>query len=280
MGGHDPGPIALAGPGEPHDGEEAKTKPDARRAVGRVRPNSSASGDKPFLPARPPIELGSPSSPAATRPRCRAPGDRAGRVSEAVNSIDRSLMSGASELPDCGRAAENCAHVPIVADPSSSPRQLARIAQLIRGATHGKTSSHHHRSGQGRRRQDHGLPHAARLLQRPSGADARLRHRSAARHAQALLSGHHRGGGHDADPGSDEDVRHAQLRGRGGHADRRARRPDVADAQGAARHRLHRGRQEGADHLRGVPHSRADHRLARRDRRDRRPIWTTPSTSW
>ena len=44
------------------------------------------------------------------------------------------------------------------------------------------------RRGQGRRRQDDGLPHAARLFHRPSRADARLRHRSAQRHAEALPS--------------------------------------------------------------------------------------------
>ena len=54
------------------------------------------------------------------------------------------------------------------------------------------------------------------------------------------------------------------------HADRRARRPDVADAAGVARHRLHRGGEEGPDHVRGVPHPRPLDRLARRDRRDRR----------
>ena len=97
----------------------------------------------------------------------------------------------------------------------------------------------------------------ARLLHGPSGSDPRLRYRSAEGHAEALPSGPHRYRRHDQGAGPDEDFRHAQLGGSGGHVDRRARRLDVADPAGAARHRLHRGGQEGPDHLRGVPHPRA-----------------------
>jgi heat shock protein HtpX len=59
-GGHDPGPLALPSPGEPHEPgpwEEA-SETDAERP-------------KPFLPERPPLELGSPARPDPTPP---APG--------------------------------------------------------------------------------------------------------------------------------------------------------------------------------------------------------------
>ena len=120
----------------------------------------------------------------------------------------------------------------------------------------------------------------ARLLHRPSGSDPRLRHRSAEGHAEALPSGPDRCRRHDQGAGPDEDLRHAQLGGSDRHADRRARRPDVADAAGAARYRLHRGGQEGTDHLRGVPHPRA--RPSPRSTRSRTPppISATRATSW
>jgi heat shock protein HtpX len=55
-GGHDPGPIALPAPGTaPVDGEDQAA--EGADAQGQTRP--SADGPKPFLPDRPPIELGS-----------------------------------------------------------------------------------------------------------------------------------------------------------------------------------------------------------------------------
>ena len=50
------------------------------------------------------------------------------------------------------------------------------------------------------------------------------------------------------------------------HGDRRARRPAVADAAFAARHRLSRRGEEGTAHLRRLPHPRLLDRLAQRDR--------------
>jgi heat shock protein HtpX len=56
-GGHDPGPVALHPPGEPHElgpwEEASETDPE--------RP-------KPFLPERPPLELGGPTRPDPTPP--------------------------------------------------------------------------------------------------------------------------------------------------------------------------------------------------------------------
>jgi len=60
-GGHDPGPIALPEPDEasPDAEHEDETQPSGPWG-GTQEP---AGGDKPFLPARPPIEL--PGSSAA-----------------------------------------------------------------------------------------------------------------------------------------------------------------------------------------------------------------------
>jgi heat shock protein HtpX len=65
-GGHDPGPIALPGPDQ--------ASPDAEHED-ETRPNgpwgdtqAPAGGDKPFLPARPPIELPGSSSAGASDP--------------------------------------------------------------------------------------------------------------------------------------------------------------------------------------------------------------------
>ena len=56
MGGHDPGPIALP---EPQDGEDGGEGNQAEPAPGGPWSGEPpAGGDKPFLPARPPIELG------------------------------------------------------------------------------------------------------------------------------------------------------------------------------------------------------------------------------
>jgi heat shock protein HtpX len=62
-GGHDPGPIALP---EPEALQEDTTDEHAERPTGPVMPPpgqpipSDTGGDKPFLPAQPPIEIGGP----------------------------------------------------------------------------------------------------------------------------------------------------------------------------------------------------------------------------
>ena len=70
MGGHDPGPIALPDLDEPHDGEEGEDGEDRSAPAGPwgSSPEQQPGGDKPFLPSRPPVELGSPSPPAGPPP--------------------------------------------------------------------------------------------------------------------------------------------------------------------------------------------------------------------
>jgi heat shock protein HtpX len=67
MGGHDPGPIALPDVDEPHDGEEGE---DQAEPAGpwSSSPEQQAGGETPFLPSRPPVELGGPSPPAGPPP--------------------------------------------------------------------------------------------------------------------------------------------------------------------------------------------------------------------
>jgi heat shock protein HtpX len=57
-GGHDPGPLALPAPDETADdeGEAAAQGPWGDRPA-------ESGGDKPFLPAQPPLSLGEPASP-------------------------------------------------------------------------------------------------------------------------------------------------------------------------------------------------------------------------
>jgi heat shock protein HtpX len=73
-GGHDPGPLALPEPtqsqasDEQDDGQLAPGEPPAGESAGpwgsapSGAPPSAGQGDKPFLPQRPPIELGGPPS--------------------------------------------------------------------------------------------------------------------------------------------------------------------------------------------------------------------------
>jgi heat shock protein HtpX len=58
-GGHDPGPLALPAPAE-QPGEEAGMP--AEPAPGGPWGEDEGAGEKPFLPERPPIELGEPRS--------------------------------------------------------------------------------------------------------------------------------------------------------------------------------------------------------------------------
>jgi heat shock protein HtpX len=60
-GGHDPGPLALPAPSEAQAGEsEDADQPAAAGPWGGSQP-AGGSGE-PFLPSRPPVELGSPPS--------------------------------------------------------------------------------------------------------------------------------------------------------------------------------------------------------------------------
>jgi hypothetical protein len=87
MGGHDPGPLALPGPqegtqadGYPHERQpgpnDAQAGPWGRAADGPPEPNTlpgvpweprQPASSRPFLPDRPPIDLGGP--PAASHDR-------------------------------------------------------------------------------------------------------------------------------------------------------------------------------------------------------------------
>jgi len=69
-GGHDPGPLALPGPptdGQSADGQENLDQPAPSGPWGSPQPSAEGAqqplpqGTKPFLPARPPIELGGTS---------------------------------------------------------------------------------------------------------------------------------------------------------------------------------------------------------------------------
>ena len=59
-GGHDPGPLALPAPGEESTSEESETADEPGGPWGETQ---QAPGAKPFLPDRPPIELGSSPGP-------------------------------------------------------------------------------------------------------------------------------------------------------------------------------------------------------------------------
>jgi heat shock protein HtpX len=70
-GGHDPGPLALPGPStdaQPADGEANVDQPSPTGPWGSPQPSAEGAqqpmpqGAKPFLPLRPPIELGGTSS--------------------------------------------------------------------------------------------------------------------------------------------------------------------------------------------------------------------------
>ena len=66
-GGHDPGPIALPEPGEFQEGNQAHNQEEQEGSDRHAgpwgdAPGNANQGEKPFLPARPPIEInGSPS---------------------------------------------------------------------------------------------------------------------------------------------------------------------------------------------------------------------------
>jgi heat shock protein HtpX len=66
-GGHDPGPLALPEPqaapaGEEQDDGQLGPPGPASGPWGSEPPAGAGQGDKPFLPQRPPIELGGPPS--------------------------------------------------------------------------------------------------------------------------------------------------------------------------------------------------------------------------
>jgi heat shock protein HtpX len=59
-GGHDPGLIELPAPGPASDNRIEETADQLAPAGAPAQPQAGAGGAKPFLPDRPPIELGSP----------------------------------------------------------------------------------------------------------------------------------------------------------------------------------------------------------------------------
>jgi heat shock protein HtpX len=62
-GGHDPGPIALPEPDESQDNDQEHGQQDGTGRPAQPGPWGGAQeGEKPFLPARPPIEIGGTSS--------------------------------------------------------------------------------------------------------------------------------------------------------------------------------------------------------------------------
>jgi heat shock protein HtpX len=73
-GGHDPGPLALPEPAEPPTGDDQENNDQLAPPAGptsgpwgsapgdQQTPPGGSQGDKPFLPQRPPIELGGPPS--------------------------------------------------------------------------------------------------------------------------------------------------------------------------------------------------------------------------
>ncbi len=73
-GGHDPGPLALPAPGEPAASEDRENT-DQGAAGGPWGTAQEAPGvAKPFLPSRPPVELGGSGSQGGGAPEDSAPG--------------------------------------------------------------------------------------------------------------------------------------------------------------------------------------------------------------
>jgi heat shock protein HtpX len=67
-GGHDPGPLDLPAPGEPHELGQQSTEEPA---------DAGPQPDKPFLPAEPPVVLGG-GSRAEPEAAGQAPGSQPG----------------------------------------------------------------------------------------------------------------------------------------------------------------------------------------------------------
>jgi heat shock protein HtpX len=68
-GGHDPGPIALPGPGEERGAENAGPTAPAEPSGPWGTPQGAPAGNTPFLPDRPQVELGAPDrSPSDAEP--------------------------------------------------------------------------------------------------------------------------------------------------------------------------------------------------------------------
>jgi heat shock protein HtpX len=68
-GGHDPGPIALPPPGEPESEEEPEQASAAEGQSPWDAPAPAPAPGKPFLPERPPVELGAPRPGAPSGPQ-------------------------------------------------------------------------------------------------------------------------------------------------------------------------------------------------------------------
>ena len=71
-GGHDPGPLAPPSEDEPQDQQDQQDRQDAPSDQPAPDPASpwgpSTRGDKPFLPQKPPVVLGTPSAPGVPAP--------------------------------------------------------------------------------------------------------------------------------------------------------------------------------------------------------------------
>jgi heat shock protein HtpX len=66
-GGHDPGPIALPEPDLPQDeasDEMSEPSPTGPNVPPTASPSPLGTGDKPFLPSQPPVDIGGPASPS------------------------------------------------------------------------------------------------------------------------------------------------------------------------------------------------------------------------
>ena len=197
-GGHDPGPIALAGTGR--GGAAPRGRP-----LGRAFP--SHAGRRPHWRIRTwcgarcrashscPTGRRSTSAatrrrPAESRPRWTMGSQGLGRLRpcptgsarlharhRSKQDVDRRRSAGSrcrkeSQLyHKCNNAFNQTRFCP--------RRGIGTRCVLKReGMFHVEASSHHRGSRQGWRRQDHGHAHAARLLHRPQGSDPRIRHRS------------------------------------------------------------------------------------------------------
>jgi heat shock protein HtpX len=69
-GGHDPGPLALPAQAQEPAEEPASTPEESAQALPQSQggPWGRAEGDKPFLPARPPLEIGGDAQPGPWGP--------------------------------------------------------------------------------------------------------------------------------------------------------------------------------------------------------------------
>ena len=205
-GGHDPGPLAL-----PSDTDDGAGGAGRNRAIHRSTAAASprtARGAMPRAPAGLPAGAGAgPHDGSATRDRHRQ--DSAFTAVGLTNSprfcrcsrprqVEFSLVS-AMFAPKAGISGQ-CRIAPAIGGAiARKGHSMAKPAVIVVGADKG---------GVGKTTVSRTL---ARLFQRQQRADPRVRHRIAARHAEALPPGHHRDRRHDDHLGPDEDLRYAEA---------------------------------------------------------------------